>query len=121
MLVIEFVVIENFVEPRETGFPKWEYGCRVDSGKEGGPSERMCEEKWKESNGEDCESEGDEVDEGDGEEQGSDRGGKKEVRVRRSIGEMGENGKDGIVYVRATNVLRYYGHSGESLRRTRSP
>jgi hypothetical protein len=86
VLVSKFVVIENFVEPRKASFPERDYDRGDDGGKEGRPSEWMSKEERKQSHEESCKAEWDEVDKGDGEEQGNDGGGEKEGRVRRLIG-----------------------------------
>ena len=45
MLVLEFVVVKDSVEPGETGFPKWRYDRSVNDGEEIGLSERMRQEE----------------------------------------------------------------------------
>jgi len=45
MLVLQFVVIENSVEPGESGFPKRGYDCGVDGWEKGRLGERMSKEE----------------------------------------------------------------------------
>lgn len=85
MLVFQFVVIENSVEPRESGFPIGGNDYGADGGEESGLSERMGEEEWDQSKDEGCEAKWDEIDERDGQEQGDDRSGEKEGCVGRLV------------------------------------
>ena len=102
VLVPQFVVIENSVEPEESCFPKGgdDYGAYC--WEEGRLSERMSEKEWEQSKDEDCEAKWDEIDERNGEEQGDDRGGEKEGCVGRLVSQMWEEREDCVVYVGTT-------------------
>jgi len=99
VLVLQFVIIENSVEPGESCFPKGGDEHGADGGEEGRLSEWMGEEEWKQSKGENCEAKWDEIHERDGEEKSDGGGGEKEGCIRRLVGHMGEEREDCVVYV----------------------